>query len=134
MKHEKVNPWFIVSILLFVVLVGGTFYHGWIRMHDSRELQTAVDGTRRAEVKVSQIEFALGNIIDRSIQQSEENRGLESDILGLQRNRRKSNQKIGELESIIIGQQRGITECIGIVGECIQGLERSRGYLEGNAE
>lgn len=130
--NEKVNPWIIVSIVLLVLLVGGAICAGWLYLYSDRKLQTALDRTRTAKTKLSQIEFALRNIIDRDIQINRERRGLIIDIGKLRANRRKRDEKDRENRSLVERQQQGLRDCIGIVRECIDGLERSGNQLDGN--
>lgn len=103
-------------------------------MHSDRKLQAALNGTRTAKTKLSQVEFALGNIIDRDIQINTEYRGVIIDLGKLRADRTKRDAKDRENQSIAERQQRIITECLDINQECIRGLERSRGYLDGDTE
>ncbi len=132
--NEKVNPWRIVSICLFVLLVGGAICTGWFCLHSDRKLQSALNRTRIAQTKLSQVEFALRNIIDRDIKINREYRGVLTDINELRADRKKRDAKDRENKNIAERQQRIITECIDINRECINGLERSRGYLDGDIE
>jgi len=134
MKNGKVNPWFFVSVGLFVLLVSGALYFCWICMYPNGELQKALTGTRSAQTKLSQVEYTLGNIIERNIELIEERRKLKTYILRLEANRKKRDKNDRKNESIIRGFQAGLKECIRIVKECNEGIERSRGYLTGVAE
>jgi len=128
--NEKINSWFIVSILLFLLLCVGTGFFIWYGINVNRELQTAIDGTKNAKLINSQVIDAISRNAEQSRQNRQTTGYIKDNVRESGENRKRRDESDSEIRRINDTTREGIRKCIEFVEGITESINRSGKLLE----